>query len=329
MRESLEQLCHEFILNRDAVKSAFPWESAYLYPVCATIFCEKGQRADIERMQECRLLVKSNTSAFHDFRGIAQSVTFAMLAADRDPEKRLTRALALHDAFRKNFWCSQYLPVASMMLSETVPEEDYIALATRTREIYDLMRKEHPFLTSSEDSVFAAMLALSKERDTDVILETERCHQRLKKVFFSSNAVQSLSHVLALTEGGAEEKCDRTVTLFQSLKENGKRYGTGYELATLGVLAHLPVGEGTDTRETLCAVDDFLKTQKGYKGIFGMASTQRLMHAGMIVTIDASGGSDTYHAATISGAVSMIAAQQAATVAAVAAATAASSSGSN
>ena len=324
MREELLVLCREFIQNRDIVKANFSWENSYFYPIAAAIFSEKGKPADADRMKECRALLKENTGTFSDFRGNAQVVTFALLAADEDPKERLRKALTLFQAFRTHFWSSQYLPIAALMLSEPVPETQYDALAERARTIYERMKKEHPFLTSSEDSVFAAMLALSKERDSDVITETERCYRLLKEGFHDSNAVQSLSHVLALAEGRADEKCERVLSIYRALKEKKYRYGTGYELPTLGTLALLPV-ERDEVIAELCEVDAFLKTQKGYGTLFGASTQQRLMHAGMLVSIAHGADTKAMSSAAISGTIAMIAAQQAATIAAVAAASSAAS----
>jgi hypothetical protein len=104
------------------------------------------------------------------------------------------------------------------------------------------MKSEHPFLTSSEDSVFAIMLALSSLSDEEIIRETEICYNALRERFKSRNAVQSLSHVLALYSDGAytaADRCRNTIALYDALREKGMKYGTEYELATLGTLAML------------------------------------------------------------------------------------------
>lgn len=147
------------------------------------------------------------------------------------------------------------------MIADLVRPEKYDETAARVRHIYDLMKNEHPFLTSGEDSVFAAMLALSPMTDAEIVSETERCFELLKGEFFSSSAVQSLSHVLALGEGTPEEKCRKTMELFHGLKKKGCRYGTGYELATLGALALLPK-EADSTVGELIEADHFLEKQK-------------------------------------------------------------------
>jgi len=172
-------------------------------------------------------------------------------------------------------------------------------------------------------------MALSEYSDQQLLTEMERCYEELKPHFFSGNAVQSLSHVLSLTEGSASVKCRRTMELYNSLKQQGYKYGTNEELATLGVLGLLETDIRTLTGEMM-EVDDYLKTQKGF-GAMGIGSRQRLMYAGMLVASEHIGTDSKMNAAAIQSAVSIVVAQQAAMCAALAASTsaAASSSSSN
>lgn len=333
MRETLAAACRNFIENRNRIKSAFAWESAYIHPVCAAIFTDQGQQADVERMKYCQSILKEETGIFSNFRGNAKLALVSMMAVDCNPEEKLRKSLQIYNLLKEYFFSGQYLPVASMVIADVAPESRYGEIAARTRNIYNLMKREHPFLTSGEDSVFAALLALSDLTDEQVVQETEDCYRLLKPEFFSGNAVQSLSHVLALGEGQAEEKCRRVMELYRGLKERGCRYGTDYELASLGVLALLPA-ELSCVMADMVEADDFLAQQKGY-GILGVGRKQRLMHAGMLVSgvyINESGGRSgnlTMNSAAIGGTISLIAAQQAAMYAAIAASSAAAANSSS
>ncbi len=325
MKESLNNKCNLFIQNRDAFKSAFPWESSYFYPICASFFVDAGKIADPLYLKDCRALLKSRVNAFSNFRSHAELSIVAMLALCDDPEKRLDDAIEVYGGLREHFFGSEYLPVAAMILSGDVERERYAEICEKTRRVYDLMKSNHPFLTSSEDSVFSAMLALSEKSDDEIVRETETCYNILKEKFFDKNAIQSLSHVLALSDDGvrtAIDKCRDTMRLFDILKEKKYRYGTGYELATLGVLAMLPCGID-ETVQDLINTYEFLKTQKGY-GFFGFNKSQTLMHAAMIVTSEHLGSSGAMVGAAVGSTLSLIAAQQAATCAAIAASVAAS-----
>ena len=327
MSETLRSSCELFIKNRDLFKEAFPWENAGFYPICAATYTDKGRLADVKALQNTRKLIKSRLSAFSNFRGASELPLIAMLSVCDDPEERLDGAIALYGELKDHFFSSEYLPVAAVILSGEVGRERYDEIAERTRRIYDLMKKDHPFLTSSEDAVFAAIFALSDKSDEELLDEAEAVYTNLKSKFSNRNALQSLSHVLAFADDcmrTAGDRCRDTARLYDMLKEKKQRYGTGYELATLGTLATLP-GSLDETARDLIDASEFLKTQKGY-GFWGsFGKQQRLMHAAMIVTSDRIGGSEASSGAAISGTISMIAAQHAATCAAISVSIAASS----
>ena len=327
MRTSLQSLCNSFIESRDTIKETFFWGSSYIYPVAAAVFVDKRVTADRERLEMCGDILKENTGFFSNFRNYVKLPMISMMAVSSDPEEKLKKALAVYELLKQHFFSSTYLPLASMTISDYIEPVHYEVVARRTRRIYDLMKQEHPFLTSGEDSVFAALLALSNASDEVIVQNTEECFDILKPQFFSSNAVQSLSHVLALCEGDTEMKCNRAMKLFYKLKDQGYKYGTGYELATLGVLAMLPADLDTIAND-IVEVAEFLAGQRGY-GMLGMTKRQRLMHAGLIVTSDYLDQNTSMQAAAVSSTISLIIAQQTAMCAAIAASTAASNSANN
>lgn len=329
MRETLEAKCRLFISNRDVIKSNFAWESAYMQPLSASMFTEKNRGVNVERMEQCKELLRQQTGLFSNFRGNIRLAAISLLALDENPEERLKNTLSVYEKLKKEFFSSTYLPVASLMITGIAKPEEYDNIIKRTRHIYELMKEEHPFLTSGEDSSFAALLAMSEKSDEELIMDMEECYNILKCQFFSGNAVQSLSHVLTLGQESAEEKCRCAMEIFEGLRTQGYRYGTNYELATLGVLALL----NTDVEQLIgdmIEVDEYLREQRGF-GIFGIGSKQRLMYAGILVADEyiKNGEKYTMHTATINGALSIMIAQQTAMCAAVAASAAAASSASS
>lgn len=324
MKESLKNLCDSLVENRQTVKSVFPLENNYIYPVCAEIFTEKQLYADVDKLENCRRILKEQTGIFSNFRGIIKAVVISMMAVDANPEEKLRRALSVYSLLKERFLTSQYLPVASMAISSLAPENKYEELSERTRKIYEAMKAEHPFLTNSQDSIYAALLALSPKTDENLIDETEKCYDFLSGEFFSSNAVQSLSHILAFLDGSSEEKCRRTLSLYRQLKENGCRYGTNFELPTLGIAAMVPM-EIEEIAVDIAEANEYLSDKRGF-GFFGIGGKQRLMHAAMIAATDIIGKNDIpARSAAMGGIVALVAAQEAAICAAVAASAAAAS----
>lgn len=326
MRDELQKLCAEFIQDRDIAKEAFTWESSYMPPICAGILADKKQKISIEHLKAAKQLIKEQTGIFSNFRGTVIAPMATMLAMREDAESLFAFTQKIYGELKKHFYTSQYLPLVSMILAQMTDASQYQYVAQKTRQIYDLMKKEHPFLTSSEDGPFAALLAFSSSSPEAVIYEVEKCYQLLKPKFFSGNAVQSLSHVLALGEGSAEAKCAKLENLFIALKDKGYKYGTDYQLATLGAISILPY-EVTQIVQDMTEVSDYLEQQKGY-GFFGASKKDRYMHAAMIVCKDYIGktGNQVMNSAAVTSTIVMIAAQQAAMCAAIAATAAANSS---
>lgn len=328
MKEQTLRNCELLIENRDAVKSVFPWDSGLLHLACAGIFTGKGKKADGAVLVNCKNLLKKRCGLFSNFRGVARSPIASMLAAgEDDPERTLENGLLAYRLLKRDFLASAYLPLAAMILAQTAQPSRYEAIALRTRTIYGRLKKEHPLLTSGEDSAFCALMALSQKTDDGMIEDAEQCYRALKPNFFSSNAVQSLSHVLALCDGLPAAKCEKTMELFEKLKAAGHKYGTDYELPTLGVLA-MSGGALDEIVQEIAEIDDWLSRQKGFGLLGGVPRKQRLMYAGIVAQRDYV-KDEAMQAAAVNGTVSLLVAQQAAMCAAVAASSAAAANASS
>lgn len=327
MKEQTLRNCEMLIENRNRVKSVFRWDGGLLHLACAGICTAKGIVVDETVLESSRDLLKEKVGVFSNFRSTARSPIITMLAVSGSPEVTLAHGLTVYQLLKRDFWTSAYLPLASMIIAQMAELSRYESIAARTRAIYNRMKAEHPFLTSAEDSAFCALMALSKKADDALIEDAEQCYQLLKPHFFSSNAVQSLGHVLALCDGEAQTKCQKTLELFEKLRAAGCKYGTSYELPTLGVLA-MSGGNLTEIAQEIAGIDSWMSGQSGF-GLFSSVSRkQRLMYSGIVAMRDYLGG-DTMQTAAINGTISLIVAQQAAMCAAVASSTAAASASSS
>ena len=169
MRPELKELCNNFIQNRDTVKEHFFWTNSNFYPIAAAIFTDKRVMARGDQLLQCKNILEAETGFFSNFQSYAKLAVIAMLAVKPYPEVRMKNGLAVYRKLKEYFWNSTYLPVAAMIIADMVEPTQYDEVAARTRHIYELMKSNHPFLTAGEDSVFAAMLALSPLSDEQVV----------------------------------------------------------------------------------------------------------------------------------------------------------------
>ena len=107
MKEALQKLCDDFLVNRDAAKRAFRWDSDYVHPLCANLFCARGKMADEEELRRCRQVINDQTGLFSNFRGNLRPVLAAMLALNDAPEARMEMAQNNYDLLKQEFWGSE------------------------------------------------------------------------------------------------------------------------------------------------------------------------------------------------------------------------------
>ncbi len=326
MKAELQTLCDLFIANRDIAKETFKWDYSTVYPLCANIFCARGVKADPEKLRQCKEIIKAQTGVFSNFRGNLQPALAAMLAAGERPDERMSQALENYRILKQDFWGSEYLALVAFLLTDIAPVSQVEEKASRGKTIYQRMKKEHPFLTSSEDSVFAVMMAFSDKTDDELIEDMEACYQGMKAKFSVGDSLQTASHVLAMAPGAPAEKVDRVISLYEALRNAGVKYGRYYELATLAALAVMDVDLSTVTAE-IQEADEFLSRQKGY-GFFGPGKGVRAMHAAMIVS-DQYAQREHVDTAAMAGTLAMIIAQQIAMIAVMAGTTASAAASSS
>ena len=282
MDEKVTALCESFITNREIIKKVFKGESLLIYPVAANALVSHGVTADEDKLKECRKLIKKNSGALSYLKGQVMMPFAANLSMKEDPKAHFDKVLKIYNVAKKKFNRSEYSALLAILLADLIHEDSCEAVLTRGKELSDQIKMAHPFLTNEQDSVLAGLLALSEKSDTELIDDMEKCFDLLKIKFSHKSSIQSISHVLALTEGSAREKVEHLNDLYDSLREAGKKFGVYTELSTLAAVSILD-NETERVRDRIIGIDDFLSKQKGY-GLLGLDKKARLMHATMLTT---------------------------------------------
>ena len=253
---------------------------------CAGIFLAAGVTPDMNRLAECKKLLKSKAGIFSNFRGSDELLVRCKMALSADPELYFENLEREYQRI-KTFFSGEQTVLAAMILAEQGSSvED---LAEKTKQIYKDMKEAHPWLTSENDLPFAALMAVSGRDASSVYAEAEEIYALLgKNLHADKDTRQMLSHILAIRSGSAEEKCDKLCALADGLKAAGHSLGRGSRLAILGILADSTLPTASLV-ERICETDDFLKQYKPFHGIFGVGKDCRRMFAVQIVHSSVSG----------------------------------------
>ena len=279
MDRQMENKCLKLVENYRILAAGNKMEFTEMLLACAGIYLAAGREPDMDRVKECKKLLKSKAGIFSNFRGSDELLVRCKMALAPDP------ALYFESVEReyqhiKTFFSGEQTVLAAMILAE---QDGSGSLAEKTKSIYKEMKEAHPWLTSEDDLPFAALMAVSGRDASAVYAEAEEIYALLKeKLKADKNTMQMLSHILAIRSGRAEEKCEKLCALAAGLKAAGHSLGRGSRLAILGILADS--GLPADTLvDRICEADDFLKQHKPFHGLFGVGRECRRMFAVQMV----------------------------------------------
>lgn len=285
MKESLTTLCQQFTKAQNIIAEAEPLQSRFAYPICAEMFVEHGVIPDIKTLRECDHIILKEAGLFSDFSGMTALMIISHLAMTDDPLKAFSELDQARKVLRMYFpHASEYVSMASIVLTETTDAGQWDAIAQKAKHIYDVIKTKHRILTSGGDIVFSVILARSTLDFQTISNAADKSFKLLAENGFDTQSRLSLSRVLALSGDTPENSCQRFQDLYQALLKKGYKYGREYQLPVLGLCIARP-GTVEEIADDIISVDDYLSKQKPYKGVVPIYSkTVRLMHAAMIIS---------------------------------------------
>ena len=328
MNEKLQARVDLFLTNTESIKGSFTWQNSFIKRLAALLFASQDQPIDIQGIRASHDLIKGETSVVSMFRGNSSLTLSALLALSEDREGELARTLLVYEAMKSiKFRASDFLVIAAYFIAVNAREETYGHVIARTKTFYEGMKEQHKFITSADDYIFSALLALSDLEVAGTLQQLEVLHESLKLEYRHGNSIQSLSQVLILSKNTAETLA-RLRKLRLELKAMGLRMDKEYTLSSMGVLALLPVEEKAIC-QAIKEVHDCLRQHKAF-GKFSVSNQEILILASALVAFD---HLDEFKSGIVTAAIStsllnIIIAEQTA-IAVAAAASAAAASGSN
>lgn len=278
MWENLQKKCDLFEDNYQILKKNFRWDYAMMHRLGALLYANAGLGADVNAIKGIKEVIKANTGFFSAFRETAFFALSVLLSLEDNPEELFQKTLKIYGRMKETgFHSSVYLTLAAFSIAKQTEEYEITSVISRAREFYDAMKKEHRFLTSSDDYGYAAMLSMSDLSVPQAIAEMEYCYGSLRQDFSSGNVLQSLTHVLALSEEAGPEKCGRVVQIYESLRRKGCKYSRYSPLSTLGILAM--VTEDTEKlTDEVKEIYRLLSEKRGF-GSWSVSRHERTMFA--------------------------------------------------
>lgn len=262
MLAEIQAQCETLSRNYDALTATALTDGAESALAAAGIYTSLRKEVDGAVLTESCRILRSRTNVLSPYRGTIEFIVACKMAISGDPADYFDRTEGIRAQLSRGSIGGESPILAAMILADATdtPEEGAV-LASHTAALFRQMKTQHRFLTDEYDLPFAAVLALTQRPYDAVLGDAEACFAIMKEQKFGeSNAMQSLSHVLALYTGSAADKCGKITRVRMGLQAAQHTYPSGGRLALLGILAGVPEDADTLT-EMIAEADDCLAEQ--------------------------------------------------------------------
>lgn len=240
--------------------------------------------ADVDKINNCIDLIRSNSGFFSNFRGNNLLTTAVNLSIQNNPKESFKEIIGIYNELKNHFFTNEFLVLAAQIIYNYKGTNDVDVLVRNTRKAYNLMKENHMFLTGQEDISSAALIAVTSRNLDETFIDMEKCYDILRQNgFWAGNNLQALTHILSLFEGTSEEKCNKVVILDTILRKYSTPL-TSYSLPILGVAA-LTISDYENFAKELISSNKFLRKQSGF-GIFSLSSVVRNMIAASLISLE-------------------------------------------
>ena len=285
MNNALDQKCDLLIRNCSVIHRKYFLNDKLLALMASLIFTSEDKEADTQRLKECKKILEKNTGLLSNLRENPELVILSKMALSDDPEKYIKNVSEVYKKIHKGTKLeNSYMALSAVLICDLGRQDEADDLIAKADQIRTLMDKAHPVLTSADDTSFIMFLALTDKSADTIVKDIEEAYDYLKntcKVKASSDAVQGISEVLAISYGDTKDKCDKVVRLFNTFTDRKAKFGNGSDFIVLGSLINVNTDTDTLVNEVLEA-EVRLKDLKGFKDD-ELDRQKRMMYASMLV----------------------------------------------
>ena len=292
MRKSLQERCEAQIRNEAALRKGRLFEFESVLKLGAMMYANAGREVDVERLKECKRILKGAVGMFSNFRGNMQYLVQIKMALSDDPNEYIRNVLDVYQRLKQNIILpGEMVAMAATTIYENCPAGERDAVVEKTREAYAKIKSQHRFLTGEEDLALVALMVMTGIDPDQAARKAEELYVMLKEHYLpGSDTPQSVAMVLALSEKPAEQKVRDFFGLYEACKAAGHATGKNETMTIYATYADTNASRATIVDE-IGEVDLWLKKQKGY-GAFGVGSSVRRLFAATFVLEDLQGASE-------------------------------------
>lgn len=323
----VESKISQYMHLYEIMKNAYKWKvgdpALRMIPL---FYLMKDHPFDPKRYEGFLQGIQNQTGMFSNFRGSNQYLIAAMMDTEGYTAASVSHLMELEKQLKHARIKGPYMPMVAVSL---LSEASLSVRLSKAQEIYQLMKREHKFLTGSDDLPMAVLLAKDRRESSTLIEEMEGYYDRLaKKRYHKGNMLQMMTHILTVLQADTLkisllERCE--VFLDEMKRQKIKWNDYFYPQIPLLLINEQPV------EEVVRYLGEYTRHLSVTKGFKWQGSMNTILAAMLVISEFVK--DEEYNAMLKMGVTTVVQqimqAQQAAMIAAIGASTAAAASASN
>jgi len=266
MKDTLKYKIDKMDNIYDIVHKQYRWSVDELsFRFVSFLIALSDKEFNLEQYNDMIKFIKKKSGVFSYHRGTLMHPTAALMLTKYEKPQEAFLMLLENEKIMKEegFKTSPYLGIAAHALLLTCPPELARERAQKSMEIYKIMKKNHFWLTGSDDYPVAVLLA-GEENTEHMMSEMEVVYENLHRDGFTrSNGLQFLSHLLAFSDGAVSEKITKCKEIYDFFKGKGLRISPTY-YGIIGFIALLGK-QSTEALNEVLEAYNYLKSASNFK----------------------------------------------------------------
>lgn len=203
-------------------KNELPYDGELINHFSSLIFANSKCQFNSKRIREIRKYIKENTLWFSSYRGDNLYAISILLSLEEDWKGRFKRILKCEEKLKEmNFVEGAFLSISAWILTESYSDAEIENAGIKMCEIYNFIKDRYSYITSSEDYVICALLAvIDLDKDIYSCIIDEAFKVIKEKELTTNNGTQTLANILCIDFSSWNENLTKSINIIEELKKN-------------------------------------------------------------------------------------------------------------
>lgn len=213
------------INNYRKCEEELKYDGFYMNHFAALIFTNLNKEINFQRIRQIRKYIKEHTIWFSSFRGDTLYMLSILLSIEENWEIRFKRMLTWEERLKEEgFVESSYLSIGIWVLTEYFNDNEMEKASKKMYEIYSLIKGKYKNVTSVDDYVLCALLAVI-DMDSNVYIDViESSFDRIiSEGLTTNNGAQTLANILCIDFVNWRVNVQKAIDILKSVENMGDK----------------------------------------------------------------------------------------------------------